>query len=174
MMRGARAPAGGFFVLQSTVAVVVAALLIAIMLLRTQQYHEEAERQSVQQTVDTLRAALRLRVTETRRRSAAVAPLADENPFDWLEAKPGNYLGEYYSPELNEIPVGNWLFDRRDKSVIYLLNTHESFLSGTSKFIKFKVEFDHAQFPRVKDGPAEAPTGLVIVPVDDEAAKSTD
>jgi general secretion pathway protein G len=165
----------GFFVLQSAVALIVAAALIMVMLLRTQQYYDEAERQAVRLTVDTLRTALGLRLTQLRSQGPAeLARIAEENPFDWLEQKPENYLGEYYSPELKEIPTGNWLFDRRDKSLVYLLKSHRSFFPNASNFLKFKVEFKQAGFPGIKNGQTEVPRGLVIEQLSDQAAIDSD
>ena len=155
------------------VLLTVAAILITVMLLRTRQYNDEAEIQTVKLTVNILRNALSLRIVDARGQGpAGLLKVADENPFDWLGRKPENYLGEYYSPELKEMPGGNWLFDRRDKTLIYLLNSHTSFASGSSKFLKFKVEFAQARLPGVKNGPAEVPGGLVIAQVDDQANKT--
>jgi general secretion pathway protein G len=175
MAEPATGPQRGFFVLQSTVAVIVAAALIMVMLLRTQQYYDEAERQAVWLTVDTLRTALGLRVTQGYRQGPAeLARIVEENPFDWLEQKPENYLGEYYSPELKEIPTGNWLFDRRDRSLVYLLKSHRSFSSNASKFLKFKVKFVQARLPGIKNGQTEGPQGLMIEQVSDHAATDSD
>ena len=66
--------------------------------------------------------------------------LAEENPFDWLKNKPVNYAGEYFSPEDADIGRGRWCFDRRDKSVVYLLNIPETFLDAQTKRLKFKVK----------------------------------
>ncbi|GAB3451964.1 hypothetical protein GCM10027321_00070 [Massilia terrae] len=161
----------GFVLLQSTIALMVAAVLITVMLVRTRQYNDEAELQSVKLTVNILRGALGLRLVEARGQgAAAINRVAEENPFDWLSRKPENYLGEYYSPELKEMPPGNWLFDRRDRSLVYLLKSHRSFASEASNFLKFKVEFAQARLPGVKIGPAEVPNGLVIEQIGDGAA----
>jgi general secretion pathway protein G len=165
----------GFVLLQSTVALIVAAILITVMLLRTRQYQDEAEIQSVKLTVNILRSALGLRITDARGQGqAGLIKIAEENPFDWLDRKPDNYLGEYYSPELKEMPVGNWVFDRRDKCLIYLLQSHTTFAARPSKFLKFKVEFAQARLPGVKSGPAEVSSGLVIEQIDDDTANKTD
>lgn len=165
----------GFVLVQSIIALMVAAVLIVVMLVRTRQYNDEAERQTVNLMVNTFRTALGLRVAAVAGKGpAALARIADENPFDWLGRKPDNYLGEYYSPDLKEMHEGNWLFDRRDKTLVYLPSSHKSFASRPSKFLKFKVEFAQAGLPGVKNGPTEVPSGLVIEQVDDDSASKTD
>jgi general secretion pathway protein G len=166
----------GFTLFELAISLIIFAVLAAILLWRAQQYYGEAERLYVQRTVDSLRAALAVRLTRVPGNASArtLARIAEENPFDWLVQKPDNYLGEYYSPELKEMHTGNWVFDRRDKTLIYLVNSDKSFTSGASNFLKFKVEFAQARMPGRKNGPEEVPSGLKIVQIDDRPATTTD
>jgi type II secretory pathway pseudopilin PulG len=163
----------GYAVVEFAVAVTVFGVLVAVLLWRTRQYNAEMEREAVQLTVHVLRNALQSRLVGAgpAPRADELARLAEANPFDLLEQKPANYLGEYYSPDLNSLHRGNWVFDRRDKTLIYLLNSDESFSLNASRLLKFKVEFAHAQLTLGKtNGPAEVPKSLVIVQVSDPAA----
>jgi prepilin-type N-terminal cleavage/methylation domain-containing protein len=170
MDRAARHREGGYSLFELAVTLAVLAVLMAILLERTQEYRGDVERQAVQQTVGVLRTALRVRFSSGRPlRPVELARAVEENPFDWLDQKPVNYLGEYYSPDLEAMPTGNWVFDRRDKTLVYLLSSPRSFSFDASKFLKFKVEFAQAQMTGRKNGPREVPNSLVIVQVSDQA-----
>jgi general secretion pathway protein G len=178
MRRAWRRHASGFTLYEFAVAAGVLAALVGILLLRTLFYQDEAEKAAVRQVVASLRIALTLRANEvdTKEGKRGLTRLLEENPLDWLAQKPRNYLGEYYSPELKEIPSGNWVFDRRDKCLIYLLSDHKSFSLGASNLLKFKVEF--AQLPFVngksKNGPAEVASSLVLSEVNEQVPAPTD
>jgi general secretion pathway protein G len=145
----------------------VLAALVGLLLLRTLFYQDEAEQASVRQVVASLRIALTLRANEVGAKEGkrGLKRLLEENPLDWLAEKPRNYFGEYYSPELKEIPMGNWVFDRRDKCLIYLLSDHKSFSSSASNLLKFKVEF--TQLPqengKSENRPAEVTSNSVVL-----------
>lgn len=139
---GARAAARGFTLVELAVAMAVFAVLVGVLLTRVAYYQERAEELAVRQTVEILRVALRLKVSQlyvTNRLQEAGA-LADDNPIDWLKEKPGNYVGEYFSPEIKDIPAGNWYFDRRDKTLVYLFNGGNSLRTTALHVIKFKVQ----------------------------------
>lgn len=140
----------GRSLLEFVVCVIVLAVLLGVFLTRAAFYRGEAERVLADNTVATLRAALPIRLEALRREQGtrAVELIAEENPLDWLSAKPENYLGEFYAPNLEKMPHGNWLFDRRDKCLIYLPNSGKSFSQYASNFPKFKVKFAH--LPAVK------------------------
>ncbi len=140
--------AAGFTVFEFAIVAIILAILTGVLLQRLLDYQQQAELAAVQRTVAILRSALVLKTAQLRMGNdpSAVAPLAAQNPMDWLAEKPPNYLGEFFSPDLTELQDGNWLFDRKDKSLIYLLNNGKSFPGGIPKPMKFKVKlFDGTQ-----------------------------
>lgn len=155
---------------------VIILALTAVMLSRIATYQAEAEKLAVEQLVETLRIALRMRVADpvAKPSRAELQKLADANPLDLLQRQPTNYLGEYYSPEIEKIPAGNWLFDRRDKCLIYLVKNNKNSSFHASKFLKFKVEFQHVQMPRGKNGDTESLGGLTIKQIDDQSVASSE
>lgn len=169
---GRRAQAG-FTLFEFAVAATVLAVLAGVLLMRIAFYQQESERVAVQQVVATLRTALALRAAAVSPKGdrAAMLRLTEENPLDWLERKPANYLGEYYSPELKQMPHGNWVFDRRDKCLIYLLNSPKSFSSEASKFLKFKVEYTELGRRAAGErlGPTEVSQGVALIQLTGES-----
>lgn len=178
MSRTAPAAGGqcGFTLFELAIVAIIVSVLAGVLLARMQQYRGEAQLESVRQTIGLLQVAMELRVVKAGgpAHPAELRRLAEENPFDWLDQKPANYVGEYYSPDLQEIPSGNWVFDRRDKTLIFLLNEHKTFAFSASNFLKFKVKFRQARMPGGKHGPAEVPKGLVIAQLGDQSAGNND
>jgi general secretion pathway protein G len=175
MVPPGRRRAAGITRLEFAVAAVVFGLLVAGLVERMLFYNEQAERVAVQQLVGTLRTALRVRAARlvSTDGSAALAQLANENPLGWLSEKPRNYLGEYYSPKLDELPEGNWLFDRTQRTLVYLPNSHKTFSFQTSKFLKFKVKFVRIPDPGRGNGRSKGTKGVVLDQVSGEAAVNT-
>jgi type II secretory pathway pseudopilin PulG len=141
-MRGARRRAG-FTLLEFAVTVLVAAAVSAFLLNRFDFYREQAEMAATRQLVGALRTALELRTAQARAKgeAAALHALAEDNPMNWLAEKPGNYLGEFDALDPRKIGRTGWVFDARDKSLVYLLPNAESFSFGSARLLRFKVEF---------------------------------
>jgi general secretion pathway protein G len=165
----------GFTLLESAVAAALFALLVAILGNRLLFYHGETERVATEQLVGTLRTALQVRSAHAlaTRGEAGLTPLTEENPMVWLSGKPDNYLGEFYSPDLEKIPTGNWFFDRSDRSLVYLPNSHESFSIQTSKFLKFKVKLILLPNPDGSSGRSKITKGVILDQVNDRIAVNT-
>jgi general secretion pathway protein G len=168
----------GFTQFEFAISASVLALLAAVLLSRLFFYQEQAEMVAVKQLVATMRTALQVRASDVASRTGegGLRRLLEENPLDLLEHKPDNYLGEYYSPDLEKIPSGNWVFDRRDKCLIYLLRSHKSFSSNASNLLKFKVEFAQlrAQAAAYKKRPGEVSRAVVLDQVNDQASAVLD
>lgn len=165
----------GFTLLECAVAAGLFSLLVAGLLGRVGLYHEEAERVAAKQLIGTLRAALQVRAVQARgtHGEPGLGRLLQENPMGWLSEKPNNYLGEYFAPELEQLPAGNWLFDRAEHSLIYLLGSHKSFSSETSKFLKFKVKFIALSQPSTAAGLIKVSESVAIDQVTDQVGVNT-
>jgi general secretion pathway protein G len=134
---------GGSPLLQFVLVVLVSSVLSAVALNRYEYYREQAEIKSARAVVAALRNSLQARTARVAqdRRDAELRALAAGNPMNLLPWKPENYLGEYYAPDPKRIGQGGWVFDPRDKSLVYLPKNIESFSFSTSKLLRFKVEF---------------------------------
>lgn len=142
----------GFSLFEFAIVALIFAVLVAVLLNRMTFYQDEAERVKVEQVVGILRVALQIKVGDARVQNsqAAVDALLDQNPMDWLKTKPPNYLGEYYEPKLETLYKGNWFFERRSKTLVYLLNKRKTFDDDPVNLLKFKVKF-----PRLPSNPAK-------------------
>jgi hypothetical protein len=132
----------GAGLMEFAVAAAVLAILIFMLLQRMQFYQAQAEQAAVAQVVADVRSSLDARLAQRYLPGKAVdlAVLAGQNPFDWLDRKPANYLGEFFAPGERELEPGNWYFDRREKVLIYLLNNRKTFGDAVQKRLKFKVK----------------------------------
>lgn len=133
----------GFTFFELAVSLVIMMILAAVLVNRLGVARQEADIAAAHKLVGILRAALQMRVSGlvVAHRTEEMAKFADENPMDWLVQKPKNYLGEYYSPETVTLPKGYWYFDRKDKTLVYLLNNEKTFAGSRPNLLKFKVKF---------------------------------
>lgn len=138
---GGRAVQRGFTLFEFAVAVSVIAVLAAVLLSRLVAYQQEAERIAVQQTVGALRAGLRMKTLELYMadRQNQLPALAGQNPMQWLAEKPLNYLGEYATAEIVNLPQSHWFFDRSNAELIYILKQGNTFGDSHSELLQFKV-----------------------------------
>lgn len=162
----------GFTLFEFAVAAGLLGLFVAALLSRVVFYQGEAERVAAEQLVGTLRTALEVRAAQTVAHGGqqGLDRVAEENPMGWLLEEPRNYLGEYYAPPLEKLPVGNWLYDRNDKTLVYLPASYKSFSLQTSKFLKFKVKLIRLPNLTVIKGPSKINKGIRFDQVDDPVA----
>jgi general secretion pathway protein G len=141
----------------------VMAVLAGALLGRVLEWRAESERSAAYHVVGAMRTALAARATQLGMRGGepAIFALMQENPMTWLVRQPANYLGEYYSPDLDALRRGAWFFDRTDRSVNYVLGS-DTFSSGTSKLLKFKVELSSSSHPAGSSGRSGNHNALVI------------
>lgn len=145
---------GGFTLFELALVAIILAVLVGVLASRVIVYQKQAELARVAQTVGIMRAALQFKVIRLllAKKEEELLGVINENPIDWLAERPKNYLGEYYSPQVNMLPRGNWYYDRSDKSLIYLLNSENSFTEERRNLLKFKVKFS-----RLPSNPAKHP-----------------
>ena len=128
--------------LEAALASILAALLAGVLLNSLISVHAETEDVAAKQLIGSLRTALAVRsakIISTTGEPGLLA-LAQQNPMTWLQQRPQNYLGEYYSPENEALPSGNWYFDRSAQTLVYLSAADKSFSSGIQKVLIFKVK----------------------------------
>jgi type II secretory pathway pseudopilin PulG len=132
-----------FALLEFSIVVAVTAALSAALLHRADGWRRAAEDAAARETVATLRTALQTEAARALAQGGAerLATLAQQNPMRLLARPPANYLGEFALPQPGRVARNGWVFDPRDKTLVYLRSDRESFAAGTSVLPKFKVEF---------------------------------
>lgn len=161
---------GGATRLELAVATILAALLAGVLLNCIISYQGESERVAAKQLIGSLRTALAVRsakVISTTGEPGLLA-LAHQNPVSWLQQRPENYLGEYYSPQIEDLPRGNWFFDRSATTLVYLPAAHKSFSSGIQKVLTFKVKLVRVSGPVNAVRQAKGSAGLVLEEIDEQ------
>jgi general secretion pathway protein G len=159
---------GGFTLLEFAAVMLVSSSAGAIALQHLAFCREQAEIAAARQVVAALRTSLQVQAARLAAsgRQEDLRRLAAGNPIELLARKPVNYLGEYYAPDPEQIGRTGWVFDPRDKSLVYLPKNTESFSFGTSRLLKFKVEFvRNPESPR-KTGTETSSSGLALNQVD--------
>ncbi|MCC7681924.1 type II secretion system protein [Janthinobacterium sp. FW305-128] len=131
----------GFTLFELAVVASVFAILVGVFLNRAGYYQQQAQQLAMAQTLGALRTGLRVQVLQLYLADgrARIPALARQNPFDWLADKPANYLGEFDAPVLDELPGGNWLYDRKEQKIIYLFSNGNIFPGSELDAVKFKV-----------------------------------
>ncbi|MDD5033321.1 MAG: hypothetical protein PHE55_01070 [Methylococcaceae bacterium] len=120
----------GFSALEFAIATLLVAVLADLLLNRLLYYEEQVEKTRVEAMIRVLQGALRIRMGQMMVESKAHrwADLADENPFDWLDKKPGNYAGE--CDGACEIEPGYWVYDRKQRQIAYRVKLGRYFDQG--------------------------------------------
>jgi general secretion pathway protein G len=142
MARKDNRPRRGFTLLEFALVVAVTAALSAVLLHRLDGCRRAAEEAARRQTVAALRTALQVEVARAlaQGRTDALPALAGQNPMRLLARPPANYLGEFALSEQGRVVRHGWVFDPRDKILVYLTSERERFASGKSELPTFKVE----------------------------------
>ncbi len=119
---------GGFSRLEAMVALLIIALVATVLLDRLFYYQELAEKARMEYTISRLKSGLRLKkaglLVSGRAQDAVL--LAQQNPMDWLEDKPDNYVGEFSGSD-DKLHAGSWYFDMGRRELVYQLRQAEHF-----------------------------------------------
>lgn len=161
---------GGATRLELALGAILAAVLSGLLLNSLISYQGESKQVAAKQLIGSLRTALAVRSATviSTTGNAGLLELSHQNPMTWLQQQPKNYLGEYYSPNKDALPKGNWYFDRAAKTVVYLPAAEKSFSAGTQKMMTFKVKLIRVPGPADASGHYKGTTGLLIDQIDDQ------
>ncbi len=158
MQRDGAGPAGrqpGFTLFELIVVVCIVSVLAGILLNRLNTYEEAAEKASMQQTAAAIKSALQLRVAAymINGRDREIEKLPDENPVDWLQEKPQNYVGQFFADAYGRVKPGSWYFDQARHELIYVPDLDSHFKPGRDgrKWIRYQVRIEYEEM-RQSDG----------------------
>ena len=102
---------------------------VGLFAYRFRYLQEYAEKTAVEMTVLNIRTGLRYKMADLmmQNRLYELPGLLEENPVNWLEKPPLNYVGEASNSEREKVRPGNWYFDAGKKQLVYKLNLSDHF-----------------------------------------------
>ena len=111
---------------------------------------EYAEMTAMDLTVANMRTGLRYKTADFLMRDevSGIATLADENPVNWLQNHPENYLGEFDQKPDTDLR-GKWYFDKTRHDLVYTINNRRHFLPASDRDYALRW---HAVRVRAEDG----------------------
>lgn len=124
--------AGGFSLLELVVVIVIISILLVIAISRLLALQVDAERVAMEMVAGTIRSAVGIKVAESivRHDIRGLGALEASNPIDRLAERPANYLGELEDPDPKTLEDGNWYFDTRSRTLVYLVRNTGFFQGG--------------------------------------------
>lgn len=122
----------GFSLLELVIVVVLISFLVTLAISRLLAVQVDAERVTMETVTGTLRSAIGMKVAESivKYQVPGLAKLAGSNPMDLLAETPHNYLGEFDGVDPATLQDGSWYFDKRAKTLDYLVRNKGFFTGG--------------------------------------------
>ncbi|MGZ3236522.1 MAG: type II secretion system protein [Burkholderiaceae bacterium] len=157
----------GFSLLELMVSVMVISVAGIILLNRLSYYQEMAEKADMEYTISALKSALRMRMATLmiEGRAQEFRSLAQENPMDWLEQKPANYLTLELPHDPRFTLAGHWYFDSAKRVLVYLPKHNDYFQADGygQKRVRLQVIFLRNEALAVNDKRPNRPTDSVAI-----------
>ena len=125
---------GGFSLFELVAAIAIVAVFGGVLLQRMLYLQEYAEMTAMELTIANVRTGLRYKTGDLliRDKVPEIATLADENPVDWLQHHPDNYVGEFdLTPDVDL--RGKWYFDKARHELVYTVNNRRHFLPASGQ-----------------------------------------
>ena len=132
----------GFSAFELVAAIAIIGVLAGVLLQRMLYLQEYAEMSAMDLTIANVRTGLRYKTGDLliRDKVSEISTLADENPFNWLQDDPQNYLGEFDRTPDADLR-GKWYFDKTRHELVYTVNNRRHFLpaSGQGYMLSWKA-----------------------------------
>ena len=142
-MRSTKSRSMGFTLFELILVIILVAVFSGILLGRFVQYQEMAEKAAMEQTAGAVQSALTIQFAGliTRGKSEDIPKLAAVNPMKLLTETQKNYVGEFYEPEVGDIPPGSWYFDLKRRQLVYVVRNGARFVprEGGAKEVRYQI-----------------------------------
>jgi general secretion pathway protein G len=136
--------AGGFTLFEFVIVITIIAILAGVLAGRLEDNAEQAEKISMQYTVDQISTALLFEFANkmVRNKSGDIPGMMLVNPVNWLVQKPSNYLGELASAPTGDDKLGNWYYDSKEHLLVYLVRRGDNFTPDSTglKRVRYGVK----------------------------------
>lgn len=165
-------PIGGFSLLELVIVIVIISVLLVLAISRLLALQVDAERVTMETVAGTLRSAIGMKVAESivKSKVANLPSYEGSNPMDLLAQLPPNYLGELDGMDPTTLEDGNWYFDKRAKTLVYLVRNKGFFKGGSPNppRARFAVRLVYSDINGngVFDRGVDAVEGLRLSPVE--------
>ncbi len=160
----------GGTLLELAVAGAIIGIIATVFLGYMLRYQEVAEKTVMETTVINMRTGLNLRMAELMAtdRMRDMGAVAQQNPIDWLESPPPNYLGQLDNPEPDAIPPGNWYYDSGRRQLVYRPDRARYLKPGPDgeKLIRFRVTAKTHPGQNSRPARVEGVTLTPVIPYD--------
>lgn len=157
----------GFSLWELMVSVTVISIVGIVLLHRLAYYQEMAEKADTEYTISALKSALRMRMASLMidGRAQEIRFLALENPMDWLEKKPANYLTLELPHDPRFTLEGQWHFDSANRVLVYQPRHNNYFQPDSSgqKRIRLQVTYLRNEAVPANDNRPNRPTDSVAI-----------
>ncbi len=122
----------GFSLLELVIVIVIISVLLVLAISRLLALMVDAERVAMEMVAGTLRSAIGMKVAESivKSKVSELPAFEGSNPMTLLAETPHNYLGELDGADPAKLEDGNWYFDKRDKTLVYLVRNKGFFAGG--------------------------------------------
>jgi len=129
---GSKHRSDGFSLVELVIVIVLISFLVTLAISRLLAVQVDAERVTMETVAGTLRSALGMKVAESivKYQVPALSKLEGSNPMDLLAETPHNYLGEFDGIDPATLQDGSWYFDKRTKTLDYLVKNKGFFTGG--------------------------------------------
>ena len=161
----------GFSLFELVVVISIVAVLMSIFLGRVLYYQEQAEKSAMVEVAGAIQSALIMQYGRilTRGKTSDVEWLTKDNPMNWLQKRPPNYVGEFHAPTPLTVEPGNWVFDPNSRDLIYVPRIVDKFKPGKDgrQWIRYHVvvQYEPSRLPSLQNEPHEL-TGILFEPVE--------
>jgi len=162
----------GFSLLELVIVIVIISVLMVLAMTRLLALMVDAERVTMESVAGALRSAIGMKVAEgiVKSKVSELRAFEGSNPMALLAETPRNYLGELDGVDPAKLEDGNWYFDKRDKTLVYLVRNKGFFTGGQSgpPRARFAVRlvYSDSNGNGVFDPGADTVEGLRMTPVE--------
>lgn len=133
----------GFSLLELVVVASILAIFAGILLNRMLYYQEVAEKTNMEATVKALQSGLRYEMARALMAGQEIdyQQLSRENPMNWLEVRPPNYVGAFSGSPPEGASSGSWYFDLSSRILVYRIGSGRYFIpdSHNLKQVRFRL-----------------------------------
>lgn len=161
----------GFTLIELIIVIIIIVTLMGLFMNRMMFYQEQAEKVAMDGVVGAIQSALILQYGQilTRGKPSDLVALTQDNPMNWLQKKPNNYVGEFYEPTPLSVDSGNWVFDLKSRDLIYLVRNAGHFKPGRDgkNWIRFHAAtlYEPSRLPSLRNAAPEL-TGILFEPIE--------